>query len=68
MKKKRDNSNSRSVREATIIIFAGLVGVFLSKFIDIIWQSTNVWNPLVLVVAVVVTFFMAFGAMKLLPF
>tara|TARA_Y100000310_G_C20252957_1_gene609977 strand:+ start:209 stop:415 length:207 start_codon:yes stop_codon:yes gene_type:complete len=68
MKNRGGKSDSRVVREATIIILAGLVGVFLSKFIDIVWQSTNVWNPLVLIIAIVVTFFMAFGAMKLLPF
>lgn len=67
MKKRGRKNGTQNTRDALIIILAGLVGVFLSKFIDIVWKSPNIWSPLVLISAIIVTFFIAFAAVKLLP-
>ena len=67
MKKRGSKVSLNNTRDALIIILAGLIGVFLSKFIDIVWDSPNIWSPFVLISAIIVTFFIALIAVKLLP-
>jgi len=60
--------SKRDYREGGLIVGAGLVGAFLSKFIDTLLLSSSVWNPIILLAGIIFAYFLSLFFLKSLPF